>query len=188
VTAALGVLAVAVPLPAGATVPPVGDSIGVVPLDGAHWQAGAGLPDANGNAGVGMVQTADTLGHVDVARIRGFDGLPSSALSSLGFAVAPLPSGIEPCWKVLVTNSDGTQVTVHVVASSDARGITATRIGDSGWTQWTWSPGTLPAGTIDQVSVGVMVNQQPPPTNDRVGFDNFTANGIIATKGGQVSG
>jgi hypothetical protein len=187
VTAALGLLAVAAPLPAGATPPPTNDSIGVVPLDGAHWQAGAGLPDANGNAQVGMVQSADTLGHIDVAQIKGFDGLPTSALGSLGFAVAPLPGGIEPCWKVLLTNPDGTQTTVHVVPNSDTRGITRTPL-DSGWTQWTWTPGTLPAGTIDQISVGVMVGQQPPPVGDRVTFDNFTANGITATKGGQVSG
>jgi hypothetical protein len=184
--AALGLLAVAAPVPAGANGGAGGRSFGVVPLDGAHWQAGAGLPDAQGNAQLGMVQTATTLGHVDVARIRGFDGLSTSALSSLGFAVAPLPGGIEPCWKVLLTNPDGTQTTVHVVASTDERGITAVALG-GGWTQWTWTPGTLPAGTIDQVVIGVMVNEIPP-LGDQVAFDNFTANGITRTNGGNGGG
>jgi hypothetical protein len=177
-TVALGVLAVATPMPAGADVP-----IGMVPLDGAHWQAGAGLPDANGNASVGMVQTADgSVAHIDVARVRGFDRLSTSALTSLGFAVGPLPSGIEPCWKVLLTNPDGTEMTVHVDASTDTRGITATALG-GGWTQWTWTP-TLPAGTITEVIDGVMTT---PGNAGQVAFDNFTANGLTATKGGQVS-
>jgi hypothetical protein len=154
----------------------------VVPLSGAHWQADAGLPDANGNAQIGLVQNVTTDGHTDVALLHNFKRLPTSAIQSIGFAVGPLPNGINPCWLVEFTGPDGTQGMVHVVASADRRDMTRTDLG-GGVTQWTWTPETLPAGTIDRVVIGVMAAATPLPDTGVV-FDDFSANGLTATKGG----
>jgi hypothetical protein len=159
----------------------------VVPMGGAHWQADAGLPDANGNASIGLVQTVTTAGHTDVARLNGFDQLPTNALHSVGFAVGPLPNGINPCWLVEFTSPDGTPGIVHVVASHDRSDMTATEL-DGGFTQWTWTPHTLPAGTIDRVIIGVMAATAPTQDNGLIAFDDFTLNAVTATKGGQARG
>jgi hypothetical protein len=181
VVAAVGIFAGVTP---GRADPEPTGGFHVVPLAGAHWEAHAGLPDANGNASLGLVQRIDASasGHVDVAAIRGFEGKPTSDLASIGFAVAPHPSGIDPCWKILVTDRTGAQLTVHVVANGDSRAVTQRELG-GGWTQWTLSTDALPEGTLADVSVGVMV--QPPQEPTRVTFDDFSVNGRVATKGGE---
>jgi hypothetical protein len=159
----------------------------VVPLDGAHWQAGVGLVDASGNGQVGLLQTVTTAGHTDVAQLNGFDRQPTSALHSVGFAVGLLPNGINPCWLIEFTGPDGTQGMVHVIASADRSDMTRTDLG-GGFTQWTWTPRTLPAGTIDRVVIGLMAATTPSPDTGPVAFDDFSANGLTATNGGQASG
>ena len=171
---------------AGASGLPTGQSIGVVPLDGAHWKAGAGLSDARGNASVGLTQTVDgSVREVDVAAIRGLEGSPSSSVTRLGFAVRGLPSGIDPCWKVVITNPDGAQVTVELEGNSDARGVTQTDLG-GGWTQWTFTT-ELPQGTINTIDLHLDVVSLSLVT-DTVAFDNFTVNDLTASKGGRVRG
>lgn len=186
VVVSIGFLGVVAGATSGASASsPQFDSFHVVPSDGASWQSSAGLPDSNGNASVGMVQTVSQGGHTDVAAIKGVDSMPASLLHSIGFAVGPLPSGIDPCWLVGITNADGITTSIHVVTIDENRPITHSRIGETGFTQWTWTPG-FTDGIVASVQIGVMA-QSGLPLSD-VTFDNFTVNGVTADKGGQATG
>ena len=125
---------------------------------------------------LGLVQTVSSAGHTDVAEIGGFEGLSSSSIHSLSFAVGPLPSGINPCWLVTVTKPDGTVVQDHVVASGDETFDQSHTALPGGFTQWTWTPQSLPQGTVDEVIIGVM-DQAAPANPQSVVFDEFAANG-----------
>ncbi len=150
----------------------------VVPLDGAHWQAGAGFPDTTGQSSLGLVQTPLDIGdtHTPVAEIKHLPG----SVTELGFA-AQTPNGINPCWLVGITNPDGSTSTLHLTTDS-ARIVNELPPpgGDSApYVQWTWSL-SLPAGAVvTSATAEVMTGLTPPPTDQRVAFDRFTVDGSV---------
>jgi hypothetical protein len=171
--AAAALLATGVIAPAQAFNPTPEPPSTIVPLDGAHWQAGAGLPDGSAS-NVGLVQvgptTADT--HVRVGYIQ---HVPAS-LTELGFT-SQTPSGIDPCWKVGVTGPDGTTFTLHLTTDG-ARGVSETPPGGdlAPIVQWTWTL-NVPAGDrVTSATVEVMTDNAPS-AGGQVTFDDFTVNG-----------
>jgi hypothetical protein len=153
----------------------------VMPLDGAHWQAGAGFPDPTGQSALGLVQdaplAADT--HMPVAEIQHVPG----SVTELGFA-SQVPNGINPCWMVGITNPDGSTSTLHL--TTDSAQIVSEGPPPPGdvapYIQWSWSITLPPGAVVTSARAEVMSGQQPPPGNDRVAFDRFSVNGdLIAT-------
>lgn len=153
-------------------------SVRVVPVDGAHWKAGAGLPDPNRSSNIGLVQDVIAAGHTEVAILHHLEGAPGSALNGLAFA-SQTPNGIDPCWKIGITTVDGSVRVLHLTLDSARNeGQLPPPTGDfAPFTRWSWSF-TLPAdATINWVSLQVDAGQQPPPVGDRVAFDGFAVNG-----------
>lgn len=146
----------------------------VVPLDSAHWVAGAGLPDSTGQSELGLVQVAPTApdSHTLVASIQ---HLPSS-VTELGVA-AQTPSGIDPCWKVGVIGADGSTFTLHLTTDSAQMVVVSSGGGDvAPFIQWTWSL-NLPSG--DRVTSAAAEAMSDPSTSSggQVSFDGFSVNG-----------
>jgi hypothetical protein len=164
-----GLLAAAGPALAASSSDP---DFGLRPVQGSSWQPFAGLADDP--LAFGLTRRVSSVGDADLADVTGAPGLPTSSVTRLSLAVGPLPGGINPCWTVGFTGPDGTQRTVSLEASTDARGVTATPLA-GGWTQWTWTV-ALPQGTLDQISLGVDVAQQPPSVGDQVRFDEIAIN------------
>lgn len=167
------VLATGVVAPAEAFNPTPEPPSTIIPLDGAHWQAGAGLPDST-PSDVGLVQLAPTAPdtHVLVGYIQ---HVPAS-LTELGFT-AQTPNGINPCWKVGVTNSDGVTFTLHLTTDS-AQMVSETPPGGdfAPITQWTWTL-NLPAG--DQVTSATveLMTGDASGAGGQATLDDFTVNG-----------
>ncbi|MHB8694580.1 MAG: hypothetical protein ACYDHH_25360 [Solirubrobacteraceae bacterium] len=190
VVSVVGVVALLPVTTASAGNPP--DPIKLSPVDGAHWQGQAGLPDTRGNANQALVSpsidSSTPLGELPVGTIRGVDGLPTSVLGSVGFAVPDgLPSGIEPCWLVGFTDPSGNPSSFMLMTggSVDSRGLRATGSPAPGWTSYAYS-GPFPAGTITSATFGVHVISDPP-NPIRVAFDNITATGRTWTFAGDNS-
>jgi hypothetical protein len=167
-------------LPASSAVAfnPTPEPPAVVPLDGAHWLAGAGFPDATGQSSLGLVQDVAPVGdtHTRVAEIQHVPG----SVTQLGFA-AQTPNGINPCWMVGITNPDGSTSTLHLTTDS-ARIVSDVPPppGDSApYIQWTWSIELPPGAVVTSATAEVMTDQAPPPVAARVAFDRFSVNGQL---------
>lgn len=174
------VLAVAGLVSAGSAVAfnPTPEPPKVVPLDGAHWQAGAGFPDASGESSLGLVQTPPSTPdtHTQMAEIQHVPG----AVTELGFA-SQVPNGINPCWMVGITNPDGSTSTIHLTTDS-ARIVSdgPPPPGDvAPYIQWSWSISLPPGAVVTSATAEVMSAQNPPLTSDRVAFDRFSVNGQV---------
>lgn len=153
-------------------------SVRVVPVDGAHWQAGAGLPDPDKRSDIGIVQDVVDAGHTEVAILHHLEGAPGSALHELAF-FSSTPVGIDPCWKIGLTAVDGSVRVLHLTLDSARNdGNIPPPVGDfAPFTRWSWSF-TIPAdATINWVSLQVDAGGSAPPTPSRVSFDGFAVNG-----------
>lgn len=146
----------------------------IIPVDGAHWQAGVGLSDPSNSSALGLVQqgptTADT--HVLVASLK---HLPAT-LTEIGLT-SQTPSGIDPCWKVGVVSPDGQTFTLHLTTDS----ATVTAVGGTGgdfapFFQWTWNL-NIPAGDHISSATAEVMTDQAPSQGGQVVFDEFTVNG-----------
>ena len=163
---------------AGASNPP--EPIRLVPVDGAHWQAKAGLPDRQGMASQALVldigeQAPPEPIHVGVASLRGYVGQPTSALDVVGFAVTQRPGWIIPCIRIAFTDVEGRagEVMLHAGSRRD-EGVTWTEARTGEWTTYATSP-QLPEGTLTAIELQVEVldvGEQGPPDPVRVAFDN----------------
>jgi len=172
--AAAAVLATGIVAPADAFNPTPEPPQTVVPLDGAHWQAGAGLPDGTSQSDVGLVQLAPPTADTHV-RLGYIDHVPGS-LTELGFTTQT-PSGINPCWKVGVTNSDGSTFTLHLTTDSAQMVTEVPPGGDlAPVVQWTWTL-NLPAGDHVTSATAEVMTDSAPSTGGQVTFDDFTVNG-----------
>ncbi|MGN6721283.1 MAG: hypothetical protein ACTHJM_01570, partial [Marmoricola sp.] len=168
------VLATGVVAPAEAFNPTPEPPSTIVRLAGAHWQAGAGLPVGTSQSDVGLVQLGPTAPDTHV-RVGYVQHVPAS-LTELGFT-AQTPGGINPCWKVRVTTSDGTTFTLHLTTDS-AQGVSEVPPGGdfSPIVQWTWTL-NLPAGDRVTSATAEVMTDSAPSAGGQVTFDDFTVNG-----------
>jgi hypothetical protein len=182
VVAALGLASVTMlaATPASAVPPATHDR--VVPVRGAHWQAGTGLPDATGRSALGLVQDVSSAGHTEVARLQGLTGAPGSALTRLEVS-SSTPSGIDPCWKVGVTAVDGSVGVLHLTLdSAREEGTDPSPTPDlAPFTRWSWTFSIPADSTISFVSLQVDAGQQAPAPGARVAFDRFAVDGAPIT-------
>lgn len=147
----------------------------IIPVDGAHWQAGVGLTDPSNSSALGLVQqgptTPDT--HVLVASLK---HLPTT-LTEIGLT-SQTPSGINPCWKVGVVSPDGRTFTLHL--TTDGASLTTVGGGTGGdfapFFQWTWNL-NLPAGDQVTSATAEVMTDQSPSAGGQIVFDEFTVNG-----------
>ena len=159
------------------------EPVRLIPVDGAHWEAEAGLPASQILVqDIGTSTPPDPV-HVGVAAVAGLEGEPTSNVSVLGFAVGELPGGIIPCVRVGYTDPDGnpTELMLHPLderTGQTGADWTATP-SRTGWTTYTYT-GELPEGTITGLEVQVAVEVQPPDPV-RVEFDNVQVNTKVWT-------
>lgn len=145
------------------------------PVDGGHWQGGAGLPDRRGLAAQGLVgDVAWGDPHRESATITGWGGAPTSELESLGFAVTGSAAGIIPCIKVTYVAGDGS---VREAMFMEPRRAAPDEV--AGWTVHQFDV-ALPEGTISGIDLGVHIDAMDP-TNARLLFDNVTVNTSVWT-------
>lgn len=151
----------------------------VVPVDGAHWLAGAGLPNPPAQSDTGLVQAVDSVGHTDVARLR-LSPYPGGHLTQLGVA-AQTPNGINPCWLVGVANPDGSTATLHLTTDSAVlTGESASSDSDiAPFLTWSWSLNLPDGSTVTSIDLEVMTAQAPPLSGVQVAFDHFSVDGSV---------
>ena len=157
---------------------PPGDGLGLHPVDGGHWHAGAGLEDARGGARQALVRTVDgDDAHPEVAAVTGLEGQDTSAVRRLGFSVAGDDPGLTPGVRVAFTDALGEQreamITSRMMRAQPAR--------EAGWTAYTFDAGLPPGGTIQTIELGVHVEQDPVDTRPTVRFDDVVVNDVTFT-------
>jgi len=182
-----GVLGVASAPPAAGAPP-----IGLHPIDGAHWQAGSGLPDARGHARNALVRVIDgSDDHPEVAAITGLRGTSTADLGSLGFTVAGDEAGIIPCIKVAYADAHGVRRETMITS----RAMRAEAATEPGWTRYSFD-GALPAGTIetielgahDEIRVDAPDGNGPPRLRPSMRFDDVVVEDRLFTQPGDDDG
>jgi len=155
------------------------------PLDGAHWQAKVGLPDARGNARQGLAAIVDDNKapdpHLSVAVVTGLEGQPTSELRRVGFAVHGEETGFDPCIKVAYTDVLGNEAEFMVDGSMMRRYVVE---GHPDWQGYIYE-GPWPPGTIQSIEIGVHVGNPDGFDGDAfVVFDNVEVNDQMWTHPG----
>jgi hypothetical protein len=201
--AAVGAVVASAAPASAAPFDPQPDPPRLVPIDGAHWQRGAGLPDARGAQSQGLVRHVATcrglldalfdsscrlldLGvpaarrHVEAGAVLGYRGRPTTDLGTMhGFAVRELPAGIIPCIRIAYTTTAGERGETMVTTDR----MRAEPIPDRpDWTAYSFS-GALPEGTIDEIEIGAHVEGSPPDPV-RLTFDNIRIGTQLWTRAG----
>lgn len=147
------------------------------PIDGAHWQAGAGMADRTGDARQAIVygRHRGLLGppdaHTAIIRFEGVAGMPVAELAGIGFAVGDDRATLDPCVRVAYTTPEGRggELMIHV---EDMRPVAS---GDTGFTRYAYG-GPLPQGNVTAITVEVQPEDATLPSNSPLRLDDVAIN------------